>query len=120
MYAQMIIIRPPIAQARMPSGRLPPVAVRIFSALKNTPLPMTMPMTSAIAVGRPYFFFSSLSINSFSSFPQIFAANFTLKIAKSTAVRYIVHDSGGNYKERLCRACKIALPDGSGRAMRWI
>ena len=51
MYAQMIMIRPPIAQARMPSGRLPPVAVRIFSALKNTPLPMT----SAIAVGRPYF-----------------------------------------------------------------
>jgi len=72
MYAQMIMIRPPMAHARIPSSRLPPVAVRIFSALKNTPLPMTMPMTSAIAVGRPYFFFSSLSINSFSSFPPDF------------------------------------------------
>ena len=76
MYAQMIMIRPPIAQARMPSGRLPPVAVRIFSALKNTPLPMTMPMTSAIAVGRPYFFFSSLSINPFLLSPRFFCREF--------------------------------------------
>ena len=45
-------------------GRLPPVAVRIFSALKNTLLPMARPTASAIAVGRPYFFCRSFPMAS--------------------------------------------------------
>ena len=54
-------IRPPMIQARMPVRRSPPVALRIFSALKKMPLPMTMPTTMQMAVGRPYFFVSCCS-----------------------------------------------------------
>jgi len=60
----MTIIAPPSAQASMPKGRSPPVADRTFSALKKTPLPITMPTTIAMAVMSPYFSFSCLSMTS--------------------------------------------------------
>lgn len=50
------MIAPPIIHASIPKGKLPPVAVSTFSALKNTPLPITIPTTIAIAVVKPYFF----------------------------------------------------------------
>ena len=61
------MMAPTISHARMPSGMLPPVAWSTFSALKNTPEPITIPTTMQMAVGRPYFFpmpdlFSSLKL----------------------------------------------------------
>ena len=67
MYAQTIIIRPPMAHARMPSGRLPPVAVKIFSALKNTPLPMMMPGRRRQAVFFLQFVVHDVSLRSLSA-----------------------------------------------------
>ena len=64
------MMMPPMSHARMPSGRLPPVSERIFSALKKTPLPTTMPTTMQIAVNRPYFLCSSLPMVSYS--PALF------------------------------------------------
>ena len=50
------MIAPPISQANRAVGRLPPEAFRTSSALKNTPEPITIPITIAIAVQIPYFF----------------------------------------------------------------
>ena len=59
---QIIIIVPPMIHARMPSGMLPSVFWRTVCALKNTPEPMTIPTTMHIAVNRPNFFSSLVSI----------------------------------------------------------
>ena len=56
------MMAPPMSQARMPRGILPPVRVKMVCALKNTPDPMTMPTTMHMAVNRPYFRFNLLSI----------------------------------------------------------
>ena len=55
------MMAPTMPQARMPRGILPWVAWRTFSALKNTPDPMTIPTTIQMAVGRPYRFSMALS-----------------------------------------------------------
>ena len=50
------MIAPPMSQADRAVGRLPAEASSTLSALKNTPEPMTMPTTMAVAVQNPYFF----------------------------------------------------------------
>ena len=54
------MMAPTIPHARMPRGMLPLVAWSTFSALKNTPEPMTIPTTMQMAVGRPYRFSMAL------------------------------------------------------------
>ena len=54
------MMAPTIPHARIPRGMLPLVAWSTFSALKNTPEPMTIPTTMQMAVGRPYRFSMAL------------------------------------------------------------
>ena len=61
----MIMTTPMIMNARIPTVRLPPVLVRTASALKNTPEPMTVPTTRAMATGKVYRFSIVISFLTF-------------------------------------------------------